>query len=104
MLTDDTNILTKLNQYHFVDLMSINHFLIYFAIGIKYKNKFKIILLMSILWEIVEYIISHIDYTKNLVIKYWIVDEYYWNEKNIYHKLGDIIINMAGYYTSNKYI
>ena len=47
-----------------------------------------------------EYIISHIDYTREFLINYWFVPEKYWNEP-LHNKLYDIIINMLGYIIGN---
>ena len=89
-----------MNKTTTIDILSLNHFLIYFSFGLFFKNQYKLIILLSILWEIFEYIISHIDYTRNFLIKYWFVPEKYWNEP-LYNKLYDILINMLGYIIGN---
>jgi len=83
-----------------IDIMSINHFLIYFILGLFYKKQYKIILILSVLCELFEYIISHIDFTKKILIKYWFVPEKYWNEP-CSNKIYDIIINIIGYSIGN---
>ena len=87
-----------------IDILSFNHFMIYFLIGLKFKNYYKLIFILSILWEIFEYTISYIDYTREFMIKYWMVDQYYWNEKNIVNKLFDVIFNMLGYFIGNQFM
>ena len=86
-----------------MDRLHIVHFLIYLFLGIIFKNKYELALLISILWEVSEYILSNIKYTRDLLIKYWPIPEKYWNEK-IDNKVLDIMINMLGYYIGNKFI
>ena len=86
---------------NYIDNLSIVHFLIYLVLGILVKDKYKLILVVSILWEVIEYILSNIQYTKDLLIKYWPIPEKYWNEK-INNKILDIMINMLGYYIGNN--
>lgn len=85
-----------------IDIMSIIHFLLYLFIGILIKNKYRLILLLGILWEIFEYIVANNEFTKNLLIKYWPINIKYWNETNLLNKLFDLIFNMIGYYIGNK--
>ena len=85
-----------------VDIMSIIHLFIYLFLGILIKNKYKLVLILSILWEVFEYIVANIEYTKNLLINYWPINIKYWNETNILNKLLDLIFNMIGYYIGNQ--
>ncbi len=86
---------------NYIDNLSIVHFLIYLVLGILVKDKYKLILVVSILWEVSEYMLSNIKYTRDLLIKYWPIPEKYWNEK-IDNKVLDIMINMLGYYIGNQ--
>lgn len=79
-----------------IDLMIINHFIIYFVIGYVVPHNYTLCLILSILWELFEIAITYFDYSYNLLVKYWPVPEYYWNEKYP-HKIIDIIINFCGY-------
>lgn len=84
------------------DKLTIVHFLQYFIFGLYIKNKYLLVLLVGILWEIFEYLISNNNFTYNLLKKCWPIEEKYWNEKNIYNKVIDIISNMLGYHFGNK--
>mgnify|MGYP001254256754 CR=1 FL=1 len=83
-----------------IDLMSISHFLTFFILGVFVKNKYKGALLLGIIWEIFEYIISNNIKIKNFIIENWFVPERYWND-TIQHKFMDILINMIGYQIGN---
>ena len=83
------------------DLLSFFHFLFYFCIGLFYKNKYFIILIIGILWEIFEKFIITNEYTKELLFKYWFIPELYIND-TLEHSIVDIIINMIGYTIGNK--
>ncbi len=80
-----------------IDLSHINHFLIYYIFGLIYPNKYLLILLISILWEIFEIIIVYNNYLYFLTKTYWIIPEKYWNE-NLINKIIDLFINFIGYY------
>ena len=84
-----------------IDLLSIFHFLFYFCIGLFYKNKYLLILIIGILWEIFEKFIITNDFTKELLIKYWFIPELYIND-TLEHSITDIIINMIGYTIGNQ--
>ena len=83
-----------------IDILSIGHFLTFFIFGIFVKNKYKGALLLGILWEIFEIIISHNKLIKNFILENWVIPEYYWND-TFSHKITDIIINMIGYHVGN---
>lgn len=83
-----------------IDLMSISHFLTFFILGIFVKNKYKGALLLGIIWEIFEYIISNNIKIKKFIIENWFVPEKYWND-TFQHKCMDISINMIGYHIGN---
>ena len=70
--------------------------------GLFVKNKYEVALLIGILWEIFEYSITNWDYSRELLKKHWPIPEKYWNEKNIFNKLFDLVFNMFGYYIGNK--
>ena len=84
-----------------IDIMSLSHFLFYFILGLFIKNNYKLVILLSILWEITEYIITNNDYTKELLLKYWPIPQRLWDEQN-YNRIYDLIFNISGYYIGNK--
>ena len=89
-----------MNKTTTIDILSLNHFLIYFSLGLFFKNQYKLIVILSLVWEIFEYIISHIDYTRQFLINNWFIPEKYWNEP-LHNKIVDVIINMIGYVIGN---
>lgn len=86
-----------------VDLSHISHFMTYFIFGLLYPNKYKIILCISILWELLEIIIVHNNILYYLTKTYWIIPEKYWNE-TIKNKIIDFIANFIGYYLGSKLV
>ena len=84
-----------------IDIMSVSHFLFYFILGLFIKNNYKLIILLSILWEITEYVLSNNNYTKELLLKYWPIPQRLWDEQK-YNRIYDIIFNIMGYYIGNK--
>ena len=93
-----------------IDLFHINHFILYFVIGLYYPNKYLIIVIISVIWEIFEYYLTINKTLYYAAKKYWIFPEKYWNE-NINNKIIDFIVNLCGYYVGsnsnnirNKYI
>ena len=85
-----------------IDRMSIIHFIIYMIFGLLVKNKYEVALLIGIIWELFEYTITKWDYSRELLKQNWPIPEKYWNEKNIFNKLFDLVFNMFGYYIGNK--
>jgi len=85
---------------HLFDILSLGHFILYFFLGVFIKNKYKGALLLGVLWELFEYIISNNDYIKNIIIENWMIPENYWND-TFQHKIFDIIFNMLGYHFGN---
>lgn len=83
------------------DLSHINHFIIYYIIGLFYPHKYKIILIISILWEIFEFILVQNDCLYYLTKKYWIIPEKYWNETKE-NKIIDVCVNLIGYYLGSN--
>ncbi len=83
-----------------VDLMHINHFALYCMLGLIYPDKYIIVLIISIIWELFEYIISYNKKLNTIVKKYWFVPERYWNEIKI-NKIIDLIVNFLGYYVGS---
>ncbi len=90
-----------MNKSKTIDILTLNHLLLYVIIGYVYPNSYYLALLLSILWEIFE---RYIVYNKKLymfVKKYWFVPEKYWNEINI-NSIIDIFVNMVGYYIGSN--
>ena len=73
-----------------ITLYTITHFLIYFIIALFYPNKWFIIIIISILWEILE-VLLNIGY--NHVLK---LGSNYWDEIPM-NKIIDFIFNLIGY-------
>tara|TARA_B100000029_G_C17228156_1_gene834339 strand:- start:21 stop:284 length:264 start_codon:yes stop_codon:yes gene_type:complete len=86
-----------------IDILSLNHFVFFVAVGVFIKNKYQLVLIVGILWEIFETMITSIPFTRNLVIKYWFVPQKYWDE-HLDNKIMDIIINLFGYHIGNIYL
>ena len=83
------------------DLSHFSHFLLYFIFGLIYPNKYVLIIIISIVWEMFEYIIVHNDYLYHLTKKYWFIPEKYWNE-TIENQIIDFGCNLLGYYFGSK--
>lgn len=88
----------------YYDWMSFNHFAIWFIVGIFFPHRYGlyVVLFLSILWEIAEFIASKIKSIRELLIQYWIIPEEYWNEP-IENKIIDILLNLLGYTLAVKY-
>ncbi len=67
---------------------TILHLIIYIIIGYYYPNKWIFIIIISFLWEIIEYILD----------KYKMCS---FCEEIIMNKIIDIIFNLLGYYLGN---
>lgn len=83
------------------DIFIINHMIFWCIIGYFYPNKYFIVIVLGILWELFE---KFIVYNKTLyyfVKKYWPVPEKYWNETNK-NSIIDIFANLLGYYIGSK--
>ena len=78
-----------INEYTFY------HFVLYLIFGIIIKNKYKLFLIIGIIWEIFEYIFSGNKFFFKLLGK-----EYF--NKSYINKIIDIIFNILGYYIGNK--
>lgn len=74
-----------------INLWSIVHILLYILIGLVLPNKWLLIILFSLIWEIYEYIMSRLTNDK------------YYNESFI-NRILDIIFNLIGYYIGNLLI
>ncbi len=72
------------------------HYIVYLIKNYKYI----LVLIISIIWEIFEYLISYNKKLNILTKKYWFVPERYWNEKKN-NKIFDIMINFLGYYVGS---
>lgn len=84
-----------------VDILTLNHLLIWIGLGYLYPNKYYLALFIGILWELFE---RYIVYNKKLyhfVKTYWIIPEKYWNEINA-NTFIDIIVNMIGYFIGSS--
>jgi hypothetical protein len=81
----------------FVDIMSINHFALYFGFGALFPGRYMLAFAMSLLWEVFEIALVTNPVLYDLMTKHWIVPERYWNEpaKN---KITDVALNMLGYH------
>ena len=56
-------------MYQILDIYSIFHLIYYFIYGLYFKNKYVLIFILGILWEIFEYVLANINYTKEYLIK-----------------------------------
>jgi len=88
-------------MYQILDIYSIFHLIYYFIYGFYFKIKYVLIFILGILWEIFEYVLANINYTKEYLIKNWQISYKYWADKNIFNKVFDLIFNMLGYHLGN---
>jgi len=84
------------------DLMSVNHFAIYFCLGMIIPHNYILCILLSIVWELFETGITRNSTAYALTKKYWFVPEYYWNENHLNKKM-DILFNILGYITGSVF-
>ena len=70
---------------NFITLWSIDHILLYILIGLLLPNKWSLIIIISFIWEIYEYIMSRLTN-----------DKYY--QEPLMNKISDIVFNLIGYY------
>ena len=82
-----------------IDILSLSHFINYFMVGLYVKNNHLLAFVIGIIWEIMEYIIVNIPYTRKLVLQYWPITIKRWENK--WNKMFDIIFNMLGYMVGN---
>lgn len=80
-----------------LDLMSINHFALYFGFGAMFPGQYTLAFAMSLLWEVFETVLVKNPVLHDLVTRYWIVPERYWNE-SMQNKVSDVCLNMIGYH------
>ena len=90
------------NIHDIVDPLSLGHFGIYMLLGMVIKNRYGLALMLGILWELFEYIVTTHPLTQQLLITYWPIPQKYWEEKNILNRFSDIMFNMAGYFVGNR--
>ena len=83
-----------------IDLWSVDHFIFFTFLGYFFPETFWSSLFIGILWEIIEYIIANNEFTRRILLNYWIIPEKYWNE-TIQNKLVDLCVNMIGYHIGN---
>lgn len=71
---------------HPFDCWALSHLLFYIILGFLFPHYWKLILLLSVVWELIEYIGYH-------------VEKYVLDNKNIYWcaKFSDIIVNLIGF-------
>ncbi len=81
--------------------MHINHFLIYILLGILIPNRYILIIIISLLWEVLETAIVHNKILYEFTKTYWFVEEKYWNEINI-NKFIDLVVNLFGYFLGSR--
>ena len=81
---------------HNFDLLSVGHFLSYLCFGYFIKHKYKLALVLSILWEIFEKAVVSNTYTRYLLKEYWFIPIEYIDD-TFEHSITDIILNMIGY-------
>lgn len=94
----------KINM-RFNDWMSVNHFALWFIVGVFFPrpNGLLIVFILSILWEVGEIVASKIETLRQLLNRYWIIPEEYWNEP-IENKITDIFLNLLGYAIATRYV
>jgi hypothetical protein len=81
----------------YINLFTFVHFILWFIIGLLYPNKYGLVIILSFLWEFIEWESAQHPMVHSLLKKYWFVPEKYWNEE-IGNKITDILSNVAGYY------
>ncbi len=79
-----------------ITLYTITHFIIYFIMSFYFPNRWFLIIIFSIVWEIFESFL-HIAYNKILKL-----ESDYWHEVHI-NKLFDIVFNLSGYGAGHLY-
>ena len=85
-----------------IDILSLVHFVQYFFIALYIPNDYEFAIKLSVIWELFEYTMTNNPKINKLLVKYWPIPKKYWEEKNIYNRLFDIIFNMLGYYIGSK--
>ena len=84
------------------DFLSVCHFFFYYVFGLFVKNNYILAFILGILWEILEYILTSQEFSRKLLIKYWIVPKRIWDEDAFNrNRISDIIFNMLGYHFGN---
>ena len=86
-----------LDSFSFVNLFQ------YVMVGKYYKNKYFLILVFGIFWEIFEYLLASTEKTREFLKKYWFVPKKFWDEK-IENKCTDLVFRMVGYHIGNVYL
>jgi len=84
-----------------LDIMTINHFIIWLIIGYLFPNRYILVFILSITWEILERLVVISQPLYKIFKKYWFVPEIYWNENPI-NSIIDICVNMLGYWVGSK--
>jgi hypothetical protein len=92
-----------MNYNKFFDFLSIIHFFWFYLLGKIIKNNYLFAFILGIIWEILEYFITKYPFTRNLLIKYWLIPKKIWDEDafNI-NRVSDILFNMLGYHFGTK--
>ena len=83
-----------------IDFLSGVHIINNIIIGAYLKNKYLLVFLLGVLWEILEYAIVKNQYLIKIILKYYPVKIEKWEDTN--NKFFDLVFNMIGYYIGNK--
>ncbi len=75
--------------------------MIYILLGILIPNRYILIIIISLLWEVLEATIVHYKILYEFKKKYWFIEEKYWNEINI-NKFIDLVVNLFGYFLGSR--
>ena len=67
-----------MNVLKHLDILSIAHFCIYYAIGLYIKDNYTLILILGIVWEIFEYYTVRNKTTRAILYQIWPIPEKYW--------------------------
>ena len=84
-----------------IDFLSFVHVITYLILGIFVKDKYVLVFIIGVIWEIVEYMMVNNEYIRKLIIEYYPIRIEKWEDK--YNKIFDLIFNMIGYYIGNRY-
>jgi len=90
-------------HHEIVDILSVQHFMIFFFLGVYWKKKYRAALFLGIFWEILEYLMITNEPTRSFILDNWFVPEKYIHD-TLKHSITDIIVNMIGYHIGNLII
>jgi len=86
---------------HNFDILSIIHFILYFLLGLYYKNNYLFVLVIGIVWELFEKVLVSNPYSRYILKEYWFIPIEYIDD-TFDHSIIDIIMNMIGYYIGSN--